>query len=65
MVVEHIVLVQLDEPYPSENFEEQLKGLVATFKDQIPGVIEASFGRNISPSRAQGFTHALRVLLES
>lgn len=59
-MVEHLVLFEFESL--SAEGEKELVDLASSFKDHIPGILELSFGRNISPGeRAQGFNYALRV----
>jgi len=61
MPVEHIVFFKL-KPLTEEQFLDIQKSFVA-LKDLIPGILEISFGKNISQDdAAAGFDHALRVL---
>lgn len=45
--------------------ELEWKNLASNFnslKQKIPGITELSIGKNITPERGGGYTHALRVL---
>ncbi|ORX83408.1 dabb-domain-containing protein [Basidiobolus meristosporus CBS 931.73] len=60
--IEHVLFLTL-EPMSEEAWED-LHATFMAMKGQVPGIVDLSIGKNISPERAQGCTHALRVLLE-
>jgi hypothetical protein len=61
--VEHVVFFNFGGEISQEQ-ENLLQECIAAMK-VIPGLIEISFGKNISPARAQGYTHGLRARLEN
>ncbi|KAL9649016.1 hypothetical protein ABK040_008394 [Willaertia magna] len=61
--VEHVVFFKLKDI--SEEQERSLKEQVEQLVNKIDGVLSIVFGRNISPERSQGYTHALRATFQS
>jgi len=49
----------------TEEQEKDLAQQIAQLSEKIEGVQKVVFGRNISPERAQGYTHALRATFDS
>ncbi|KAK9707600.1 hypothetical protein K7432_010061 [Basidiobolus ranarum] len=62
LYLEHVLFLTL-QPMSEEAWEDLHQTFMA-MKKEVPGIVDLSLGKNISPERAQGCTHALRVLFE-
>mmetsp|Transcript_12337 Transcript_12337/g.24558 ORF Transcript_12337/g.24558 Transcript_12337/m.24558 type:complete len:103 (+) Transcript_12337:27-335(+) len=64
MAVKHIVFMKFKAETPQATLDQAKSNLLA-MKGKVPGIIAISFGPTFKTDRAQGFTHALVVDLES
>ncbi|KAG2387752.1 hypothetical protein C9374_001346 [Naegleria lovaniensis] len=61
--VDHVVFFKLKEV--SEEKEKELMEELNSLPSKIEGVQTLTFGRNITPERAQGYNYALRATFDS
>ncbi len=61
--VEHFVLFNLKDTLSSDELQA-IQDQLSVIRSAVPGVLDASFGQNITPGRNKGYNYGLRVLMD-